>query len=255
MILGTALFLAVFSFFFIVTGSYHGLGKRLGVPRNDLSNRYYQQAGGFLSYTGPGFSSVPGVDVSEYQKTIDWESAAASGIRFAMIRLGYRGSQNGALTEDPMAAYNLRKAKAAGLETGVYFYSQARNVDEAVEEAKFVVRKIRGRGVTYPVAFDMEVSENDRNGGLSVRQRTEIADAFCSIIAQNGYTPMIYGNPTWLNGWIDMSYLAKYDVWLAHYTGRTSYRGRYRMWQYSDRGRVAGIPVSVDLNVRILPKK
>ncbi len=240
--------------FYFVRGSYKGLGNARGIPENDIRAAGYRTEDGLLKYDYAGFTSESGIDVSEYQKVIDWEKVAASGIEFAMIRVGFRGSTDGALIEDARAEENFNGARAAGIGTGAYFYSQAKNTDEAVEEAKFVVRNIRGKGVTYPVAFDMEVSENDRNGKLTVTERTEITDAFCSVIEQNGYTPMVYGNPKWLSRWIDLKYLTSYDVWLAHYTGMTDYRNRYRIWQYSCTGRIDGITTNVDMDIRIVPE-
>ncbi len=141
-------------------------------------------------------------------------------------------------------------AKAAGVDVGVYFFSQAITVDEAMEEARFVLKHIRFHGVTYPVAFDMEpVDGDDRISGLSKAEKTEIADAFCQVIKANRFKPVIYGNPTWLRKNIKLDYLTDYELWLAHYTDETDFSSKYLMWQYTDAGLVDGIDGYVDMNL------
>lgn len=242
-------------FFFVVLGSYDGLGlpQEMDYHRYDPSGFYEDD--GFLRYEDARYTSLVGVDVSYYQEEIDWKRVAGSGVDFAMIRLGFRGYDSGELALDNRYKENLRGAKRAGLDVGVYFFSQAVSVEEAVEEAKFVVRHIRGKGINMPVVFDMEPIEGtDRITALTDRQRTEIADAFCQIIEKNGYHPMIYGNPYWLYNYIDLSYLTRYDTWLAHYAGETDYPYPFQLWQYTDSGRVDGISGNADLNICLQEK-
>lgn len=257
-ILGAALFMVtcVFTVIYTVLGNYDGLGLRQSLPENPYDMSAFTKKDGRLSYEDDTYASAAGIDVSYYQKEIDWEKVKADGIDFAMIRLGYRGSESGEIQLDSQFKANIKGARRAGLDVGVYFFSQAASTDEAIEEARYVVRRIRGKGVHYPVAFDMEPvnGEADRISGLTVEERTQIADAFCKVIERNGFTPVVYGNPHWLQTHLEMGYLTGYETWLAHYTRRTDYPGSFRIWQYSDSGSVDGISGKVDLNIMLIEK-
>ncbi|MGC2873036.1 glycoside hydrolase family 25 protein [Ihubacter sp. mB4P-1] len=257
-ILSAALFMVVcvFTVIYIIMGSYDGLGLRHNLPGNSYDMDAFYKEGGRLYYEDEKYTSVTGIDVSYYQKKIDWERVKADGIEFAMIRLGYRGSESGDIQKDSRFRENVKGARKAGLDIGVYFFSQATTAEEAIAEARYVVRHIRGKGVSYPVAFDMEPvnGETDRISGLSVKERTEIADAFCKVIERNGFTPVIYGNPHWLDTRLDLTFLTNYEIWLAHYTKKTDYPYAFRIWQYSDRGKVDGIKGRVDLNIMMINK-
>lgn len=249
------MFVCTFSVFYVVIGSYDGLGLRHNLPESDYQMKNLTEEDGRLYYDDDDYRSVTGIDVSYYQKDIDWEKVAGDGIEFAMIRLGYRGSEEGQLHLDSRYRENLRGAKKAGLAVGVYFFSQAVTTDEAVEEAKYVIRRIRGKGIKLPVVFDMEpVAGSDRISHLTAREKTEIADAFCQIIERNGFTAMVYGNPSWLYNDVELSYLTEYPLWLAHYTDATDYPYRFSMWQYTEQGRVQGIETDVDINILFVRK-
>lgn len=248
--IAAGMFVLTVTVFYTILGHYDGLGFPRSIPENEyeLSNLYNED--GLRYYEDENYESVPGIDVSYYQKKIDWEKVKEDGIEFAIIRVGYRGYANGELVLDDRFKENIKGARDAGIEVGVYFFSQAKTTSEAVEEARFVVRHITGRGVSYPVVFDMEpIPGAHRITSLTTTEKTEIADAFCQVIDRNGYEPMIYGNPTWLNNNIDLSYLTQYDIWLAHYTDITDYPYKYNIWQYTDRGKVKGIKGRVDLNI------
>lgn len=250
-----AMFVSTVTVFYIILGSYDGLGMRQSIPENDYNMNYLYEEGGFLRYEDDNYESAVGIDVSYYQKDIDWEKVKAAGADFAIIRLGYRGYETGELVLDEYFRENLREAKDAGLDVGVYFFSQATTTSEAIKEARFVIRHIRGKGVTYPVVFDMEPIEGaDRITDLTVEEKTEIADAFCQVIERNGYTPMIYGNPQWLNDNLDLSYLTDYDIWLAHYAETTDFPYCFKMWQYTQSGKIDGIKGDVDLDIYFIAK-
>lgn len=236
--------------------SYGGLGEAKKIPANEYDiNAFYYSDDGRLHYDDDNYTSEQGIDVSYVQKEIDWEQVKADGIDFAMIRLGFRGYETGELRLDAYYEDNARGARAADVEAGVYFFSQAVSVDEAIEEAKFVVKNLKGKKLKGPVAFDMEPIEGaDRITHLTTEERTAIADAFLSYVKKKGYETMLYGNPTWLGGSLDRTLLTDYDVWLAHYTDYTNYPYVYTMWQYTSWGAVAGITGDVDLNVRIVKK-
>lgn len=253
-VLALVLFIFVISIFYVVVGTYKGLGNSLKISESEYSQSFYYYKDGFRMYSDSYYKSTKGIDVSTFQGKINWEKVKADGVDFAMIRLGYSGSDSGSINMDSRFKENLKGAKAAGIKVGVYFFSQAITTDEAVNEAKYVVRHIRRQGITYPVAYDMEHMENDRISQLTDKQRTQITDAFCTIIQNNGFTPMVYGNQKWLLHEVDLSYLTKYNTWLAHYSTSTAYPYAYKMWQYSNEGKVSGISNHVDLNVCYIKK-
>lgn len=195
-----------------------------------------------------------GIDVSVWQGNIDWTKVKKSGIDFAMIRAGYRGyAQSGTLVEDSMFSKNVLGAKSNNIDIGVYFFTQATTEIEAQAEAKFVISLLKKYGVNlkYPIVIDTEestVNPNGRADGLDISTRTRVIKAFCQTIQNNGYTPMIYANKYWLMYKLDMSKLSNYDVWLAHYTSKTDYKGSYTMWQYTSTGLINGISGNVDKN-------
>lgn len=236
-------------------GKYDGLGLRMPVADTayDMSKLLYED--GRAVYEDEQYKTVTGIDVSEFQGDIDWKAVKEDGIDFVMIRLGFRGSETGKLMLDAKFKENLKGAKNAGLDVGVYFFSQAVTPEEAIEEARYVLKHIRRKGVHYPVAFDMEpIDGKERAAHLSKEENTAIADAFCQVIDRNGYHPVIYGNPKWMRRHIDLSYLSDYDKWLAHYTDVTNYKSDFIMWQYTDNGTVDGIYGPVDLNIRFYEK-
>lgn len=238
--------------------SYDGLGEQVMIPENEFSygEKLVRDEKGRLHYEDDTYVSRCGIDVSAYQKEINWEKVKDDGVDFAMIRLGYRGYKEGVIKMDARYEQNIQGARDAGLEVGVYFFSQAVSVEEAIDEAKYVLKEIHGKHVTCPVAFDMEpIAGAERIGGLTIEEKTAIADAFCEIIEKNGYTPVVYGNPDWLMGDLDLSYLGKREVWLAHYTEITDYPYAHVMWQYTDGGHVEGIEGGVDMNILMTPKK
>lgn len=192
-----------------------------------------------------------GIDVSVYQGTIDWTKVSKSGVDFAMIRAGYRGyGDKGVLVEDSMFSKNVLGAKTNKMDIGIYFYTQAINVEEAKEEAKFVVNLIKKYGidVKYPIAIDTELSPTGtgRADSISKEKRTEIVKAFCETIKQLGYKPMVYASKYWLYDNLNVQQISQYDTWLAHYTDKTDYKYSYTMWQYTSTGNVDGITGNVD---------
>ena len=237
-------------------GTYDGLGLKHTVPSHDYKMTYVVDDGGRLSYEDEQYQTIAGIDVSVFQGDIDWDEVKADGIDFAMIRLGYRGASDGGLHVDSCFKQNIKGAKKAGVDIGVYFFSQAITPEEAIEEARFVLKKIRGKGVNYPIAFDMEpIDGTERAANLTMEEKTKVADAFCQVIKRNGYTPMIYGNPQWLNGHLDLGYLTEYNTWLAHYAHGTHYENQFYMWQYTDSGSVEGIEGHVDMNLYFIEKE
>lgn len=198
---------------------------------------------------GEVVSSV-GIDVSSLQGEIDWSAVRDDGVEFAMIRCGRRGYTEGALYVDDTFHQNVTGATGAGVPFGVYFFSQAVNEDEAREEAEFVLELINGTGVKYPVVFDQEPVDDSqgRANNLSADQLTKNAQAFCERIEQAGYQTMVYGNQHDLSR-MNVHDLG-YDVWYAEYTdGHPTGDFDFVMWQYTNKGSVAGIESNVDMNI------
>lgn len=192
-----------------------------------------------------------GVDVSKYNQEIDWEKVAAEGIEFAIIRCGYRGSSSGSLIEDPLFADNIKGAKKAGLKVGVYFFSQAINEKEAVEEASMVEELCKHEILDLPVYLDSEsAGGSGRADQLSKRERTDICKAFCQTIENAGHTAGVYASKNWLEGNLYAEELDMYSIWLAQYTSAPTYEGSYQIWQYTSKGTIDGISTKVDLDVR-----
>lgn len=220
---------------------------------NDWNN--LKDENGYKVYYEDGVkASIMGIDVSKYQGVVDWEQVKASGVDYAILRLGFRGMNEGTLELDPMYLENIEAATKAGMPVGVYFFSQAITTEEAIEEAKMVLNNIKGYDITYPIVFDTEVitTYNARANNLTRQERTDIAIAFCEEIKAAGYKPMIYANTTWMIMGIDLAQLTAYDKWFAFYGNNLTFPYKFQMLQYSDTGRVPGIEGNVDLNISFI---
>ena len=195
--------------------------------------------------------SIKGIDVSTYQGEIDWEKVADSGVKYAFIRLGYRGYESGLLVKDDRFEENIRGALQNGVAVGVYFVTQAISVEEAVEEAQFVMENIRPYNVTWPIVLDIEdaASATARTAELSQQARTDHAIAFCETIKESGYTPILYCNIRWFIEKLDITRIADYDKWFAQYFRKPFFPYTFQVWQYSSTGRVDGINGNVDFNI------
>ena len=199
---------------------------------------------------------MPGIDVSAYQGKINWKKVADSGIRFAIIRLGYRGYGTGALVEDQYARANLEGAAQAGLEVGAYFFSQALTKEEVHEEIDFMLEILGDTELSMPVVFDWEyISAEARTANMDARTLTDLNLEFCQRMTEEGYQPMIYFNPTHGRKMMFLYELEEYPFWLAYYTDRMTYPYRFEMWQYTCTGRVPGIAGDVDINLLLLDQK
>uniref|UniRef100_UPI00405787F3 GH25 family lysozyme n=1 Tax=Acetatifactor sp. TaxID=1872090 RepID=UPI00405787F3 len=196
-------------------------------------------------------SGTLGIDVSKWNGVIDWDAVKNSGVSYVIIRCGYRGSSQGMLVEDPKFKTNIEGAIRAGLKVGVYFFTQATDEIEAVEEASFVLDQIKNYRISYPVFLDVE-SSGGRGDRIDKTTRTAVIKAFCETIQRSGYTAGVYANKTWLNQKMNVSELSSYKIWLAQYAATPTYTGRYDMWQYTSNGRISGIRGDVDLNLSYL---
>ena len=195
--------------------------------------------------------SYLGVDVSSYQKNVDWEKVREAGFTFAMLRVGLRGyGEAGNMVEDKYVRKNYKNATAAGLKVGVYFFSQAITPEEAIEEAEFVLQIIDGWDLQMPVAYDWECLADDyRTVGVDSRTLTDCTKAFCDRIRQAGYEPMVYFNPSQSRTQLILAELVDYQFWLAMYSDYMTYEYKVDMWQYTNQGSVPGIKGNVDINL------
>lgn len=194
-----------------------------------------------------------GIDVSKWNGEIDWEVVKAEGVDFAIIRCGYRGSSSGWLLEDPYFYKNLTGAKKAGIRVGLYFFTQATSLVEAVEEASMVVSLLGDTEIEYPVFIDTEgAGGNGRADNLDPGTRTAVVNAFCQTIQNAGLDAGVYSGRNWFYNNLIVDEMDAPNVWLAEYRQTPLYEGRYDMWQYTSSGSVAGIEGRVDLNISYL---
>lgn len=222
------------------------------VPHHNYDWTCLQDKDGFKNYIVDNeVVSYRGIDVSSFQGDIDWKKVKADGVDFAMIRVGYRGYGSGAIMEDEYFHANMKGAIAAGINVGVYFFSQAITEEEAIEEAEFVLQHIKDYDITYPVAYDMELIPHDtaRTDTLTGRQITDHTIAFCEAVRTAGYKTCIYGNRRFLVLKLDLSRLTAYDTWYAAYVSYPDYPYDFKMWQFTDTGSVDGIDGNVDINI------
>lgn len=240
------------SFFHTVSRQFGNLLPGVGKDPVDLSpyqaEDFYQE-NGFIHCSASPVSRV-GIDVSAHQGSIDWQAVADAGVDFAIIRAGYRGYTTGALEEDPMYDANMEGALAAGLDVGVYFYSQAISTAEAREEAQFVLDRLGGYEITYPIIFDWEQGEaEERTDHVDNETLTDCAIAFCDSIEAQGYRAGCYFNQSFGYDRFDLRQLDDYCFWLAEYDDYQSFLYDVELWQYTNSGTVAGIDTIVDLNL------
>jgi len=198
-----------------------------------------------------------GIDVSQFQGNINWQLVKSSGVEFAFIRVGYRGyGKAGNFREDSKYWENMNAAKNVGIKVGVYFVTQATTYQEAVEEANWVLERVKPYKLDFPIALDLEEpgKENPTDIGraehLDINARTYLAKVFCETIQNAGYIPMIYTNLNWANNKLYMAELNSFDTWIAQYNSKntTDYTGKYSIWQYTSQGIINGILGAVDLN-------
>lgn len=227
-----------------------------GVAVNPLEQTDFRVTGGEPVYTGDAFEVRRGIDVSEHQYEIDWAQVAASDIDYAYIRLGYRGYTEGGLFEDPYFQANIQSALNYGIDVGVYMFSQAVNVQEAIQEAEFVLERLKDYNVTLPVMYDWEKIEGGgaRTDDLSPAILSECAVAFCETVKNAGYEPGVYFNRYLGYYGYDLSRLTDYKFWVAVPGEFPDFYYASDFWQYSFSGSVAGVSTPADLNLMFIPK-
>lgn len=224
------------------------------IPKCEYDYSNLTDVDGIKSYSDKenGITSKLGIDVSEFQGEIDWQQVKEFGIEFVIIRLGYRAyGETGELVLDAGFEQNIQSAADAGLEVGVYFFSQAISDEEAKEEAEFVLEQIKNYDVSGPVVFDTEEIKDDaaRTDVNTVEQFTSNCITFCDTVREAGYDPMIYSNMKWMAFSLDLEQLTEYAFWYADYHEEPQCPYDFEMWQYTEIGVVPGIESNVDLNL------
>ena len=229
-----------------------------GVDVNNISQSDIVRYDGVPKYVGEGYETLRGVDVSEHQYDIDWAAVAASGVDFAYIRLGYRGYTQGGLFEDAYFKANIEGAKSNGIKVGVYFFSQAINVQEAIEEADFVLERIEQYDIDLPVMYDWEKMEEAGADARTYQLDTAILDecavAFCETVKKAGYEPGVYFNRYIGYYGFDLSRLNSYKFWLAVPGDFPDFYYAFDIWQYSFEETIPGSETPPDMNLMFIPK-
>ena len=219
------------------------------IALNTYDPALFQETGGFLRYE----DCLVGIDVSSHQMSIDWQAVREAGVDFAIIRAAYRGTTNGGLNMDTHFQRNIQGALDAGLQVGVYLFSQAVTLDEAMEEAEFVLQCIGDNSLQLPVYYDWEYTGDDtRTARVKGSEITAFAAAFCQRVETAGYKAGVYFNRNLGYTRLHLPTLREYEFWLAQYRETPDFYFNFQMWQYTDSGTVPGIPTNVDLNIRFL---
>lgn len=220
------------------------------LPRNTYDIDGFFEENGIRFYASEDVIGVAGIDVSAFQPEVDWNAVKKAGIDFAMIRLGYRGFGTGKLDLDDCFLKHMEGALDAGLEVGVYFFSQALTPEEAIEEAQYVLTWLEGYEISYPVAFDWEEVEGPaRTDEMNMVMLTSCAEAFCKEIETAGYEAAVYFNQVYGYEQLNLVSLKDYTFWLAEYNPTPIFAYDFQMWQYTNEGTVPGIEGPVDLNI------
>lgn len=234
-------------------GKYHFVPIQTEIPLHGLKQENLQvlENGRYQYVENDQVVSHMGIDVSKYQGKINWQKVAAEGVEFVFLRLGLRGYESGKLVEDETFQANIKGATEHGIKVGVYFFSQAITVEEAVEEANFVLERIAPYNIECPVVFDVERvgSSSARMNQLTPQERTDVAIAFLDTIEAAGYKSMFYHNMETALLLLELERLKDYDRWFAYYGEELYYPYAYGVWQYSEKGRIDGISAEVDMNI------
>ena len=204
-----------------------------------------------ISFNIVNLEKTWGIDVSQYQGNIDWNSVRNSGVNFAILRIGYYLESQGRAVIDPYFEQNYNACKSLGIAVGGYFYSYAFNSAEASREAQACLSAISGKLFEMPIFLDVEdniLKNAVADGRTNKNELTNASITFCDIMNSSGYRGGVYASKNFFRDYLNVSVLERYDIWLAHYTTQTDYTGKYNIWQYTSSGSIPGINGNVDLN-------
>lgn len=187
-----------------------------------------------------------GLDVSKWQGDINFQQVKDAGVEFVFIRIGTQKGIGGEYVIDPKFEQNIKGFQSVGIPVGVYFYTYADSNKASLADAKWVIENLKPYKIELPVVFDWENWSFYQEFDKSFYNLTQMANTFLSTIEKAGYKAMLYSSKNYLeNVWFETNY----PVWLAHYTEKTTYQGKYDVWQLCSNGRVPGIKGNVDINV------
>ena len=235
-----------------------GKGGTIWVPKydelavSDFKSSEFSTDGGYIDYTGNEYAALRGIDVSEHQGEIDWNSVKNDGVQFAVIRVGYRGYKQGVLATDAYFKRNIEGALAAGLRVGVYFFSQATSAEEGKEEAAYLIEQIKSYNVTLPVFFDWERVTNvgaTRVDSVTGETITAACLAFCNTVKAGGYEPGVYFYRNLGYYEYKLGELSDLLFWVGAPGESPDFYYRHTFWQYSAEGTVSGIQKATDLDI------
>ncbi|MCR5421313.1 MAG: glycoside hydrolase family 25 protein [Lachnospiraceae bacterium] len=228
------------------------------IPVNSYKLENFYPEDGFMAYHDDAGNKISwlGVDFSYHQENVNWDELEASGIDFVILRCGYRGYSEGGLVKDEKFDEYATECNNRGIPLGVYFFTQAISVEEAVREAEFVIETISDYKISYPVAFDTEyVSDDSARTNLEdigEELRTDMCHAFCKKIKEAGYYPMIYASENWIRRELNYEALQEYDFWAPQYLDKNDFMYDFTIWQYTEKGYVPGVDEQVDLDISMV---
>jgi len=228
------------------------------VALNSYNTENFKIDNGFMAYFDENGEKIShlGCDLSYHNKSVNFDELAASGCEFVMLRCGFRGYSEGGLMRDEKFSQYASEANRVGLALGVYFFTQALTVEEAEEEAEYVLDIIEDYDISYPVAFDTEYIDDEsartNKTEVSDELRSEICKAFCEKIKEKGYYPMIYASENWFRRSLLVESLREYDFWAPQYLDENDFLYDFTIWQYTDRGNILGVKGDVDLDISMV---
>lgn len=218
---------------------------------------YFNMDSDFYTCVFDGYNESIGVDLSEFNGDVNFIKLKEQGIEYAYLRIGWRGYITPDIHVDKRFEEYYEKAKDAGIDIGIYFFSQAINETEAIEEANFVINMLKDKPINTYIAFDFETIEDKhaRTNNLTRIERTKIAKAFLDTISNANYKPMLYTNYDWILHHYTASILQEYPVWYAQYSKKPQYKGHHLIWQYATNVKIDGISSNEGVDLNIMLKK
>lgn len=228
------------------------------IAMNSYNTENFRIDNGFMAYFDENGNKIShlGVDLSYHNEYVDWDRLAESGCEFVMLRCGYRGYTEGGLCKDEKFEEYAKEAQRVGINLGVYFFTQAITVEEAEEEAEYVLELLDGMTLQYPVALDTEkvTDPNARTNkaDISDELRSEMAIAFCEKIKSKGYYPIIYASENWMRRDMNLKMLTDYEFWAPQYLEENDFLFDFSIWQYTEEGFIPGIENEVDLDLSMV---
>ena len=228
------------------------------VAMNSYNTDNFRIDNGFMAYFDDDGNKIShlGVDLSYHNGDIDWQALKSAGCEFVMLRIGYRGYTEGGLIKDEKFDEYFVGAKEVGLKVGVYFFTQSVSVEEAIEEADYVLELLDGATLEYPIAYDTE-DVTDDNARTNVEEiadelRSQMCIAFCERIKERGYYPIIYASENWMRRDMELELLSDYEFWAPQYREENDFLYDFTIWQYTENGNIPGIKGEVDLDISMV---